>query len=303
MIYDFPRIFNDYDVQYSGPNSRGYYEVQCPFPNCGSSSGKKIGAIHPEKFGFFCFKCHYHPLNEAMLHLVGENWLDVHLNYKLELNVRDHLLKQHKPREAARTSLILPKGQEEPLNKKAFQYLYGRGFDPNRLIEKYKVYSTGHLGDYKFRIIIPIYFKNKLVSFQGRGYTDQTDLRYKSCSKKDEVVHYKNIVYGIDSVPGDHCIVVEGIFDKWRLGDHSVCTFGISYTDRQVLLLANRFKKVTILFDTEKQAKAQAFRLGSELSGLGVGVNIISLDGVEDPGDFSQLEADRFVKKIFRGSV
>ena len=176
--------------------------------------------------------------------------------------------------------------------------IYNRNFDPSYLIEKYKIYSTDHLGDYKFRIIIPIYFEGQLISYQGRDYTNKSDIRYKSCAKKDEIIHYKNIVYGIDNLPDDHGIIVEGIFDKWRMGDNALCTFGTGYTNQQLILLSRRLKKATILFDPEEKAQEIAEKLCRELSGLGVRSRNIKLPENKDPGELKPFEADYLTKKL-----
>ncbi len=43
-----------------------------------------------------------------------------------------------------------------------------RNFDPNYLVSEWGLLSTGVLGEFKFRILAPVYFKGQLVSYQCR---------------------------------------------------------------------------------------------------------------------------------------
>lgn len=304
MIYNFKKFFEDHAVPYSGPNSRSRYELPCYFPDCGSSSGKYIASIHIESQNTInCYKCGARSLNEVVPYMTGgQNWDDIKYNYKLEKNARDLLLQQNKPETVYAESVKLPKG-DKGLNDRAYQYLYKRSFSPNEIVEKYNIYSTNHIGNYKFRIIIPIYFDHKLISYQGRDYTGLVpkEKRYKSCKKEDETFHYKHMVYNIDNAKEDYVIIVEGPFDVFTLGDNTVCTFGIGYTTQQINLISKRFKKAFILYDPGTDAQKQANKLGGELSGLGLEVKNINLKSDKDPGDLSTNEANYLKKKILRG--
>jgi DNA primase len=178
-------------------------------------------------------------------------------------------------------------------------YLKSRGFVPEAIIQEYGLVITGPTGDYKFRIIIPIYQHGKLVSYQGRDYTGLSPIRYKACARENEIVHHKHLLYDADRVRGDHVIVVEGIFDAWRLKKNTVCTFGTGFTQQQVNLLS-KWGKISILYDGEPEAQKHAEKLGEQLSGLGSEVELILLkEG--DPADLSQNEADSLSKEILGG--
>jgi DNA primase len=175
-------------------------------------------------------------------------------------------------------------------------YLKSRGFVPEAIIQEYGLIITGPIGDYKFRIIIPIYQHGKLVSYQGRDYTGLSPIRYKACARENEIVHHKHLLYDADGVTGDHVIVVEGIFDAWKMKKNTVCTFGTGFTQQQVNLLS-KWGKVSILYDGEPEAQKHAEKLGEQLSGLGTDVENIRL-GKEDPGALSMEEAGALSKEI-----
>ena len=219
------------------------------------------------------------------------------IEYKTMLDPRDIYLSKvaEKPKRTNKIKKVLPKLCSDlgPVPK---AYLTSRGFDPAYLQRKYGIMATGPLGAYKFRIIIPIYHQGKIVSFQGRDYTGQSGLRYKSCGIENEIIHHKHLLYGEQFVDSNHIIVVEGPFDQWKMGDNSVALFGTGYTNQQGNLLL-KYKKISILFDTEGEAKRHANILGDRMAGLGSEVDLIFLkEG--DPGDLPINEAAQLKREI-----
>jgi DNA primase len=86
-------------------------------------------------------------------------------------------------------------------------------------------------------------------------------------------------------------VVVEGVFDCWRLGPKNVAaTMGTSMSDQQINLLSKRFKKVIFLFDNEREAQLRAKKYGEQLSALGVEVEIFNPEFEHDPGDYTKDE-------------
>jgi DNA primase len=178
-----------------------------------------------------------------------------------------------------------------------------RNFDPYYLTDTYKIKSGGIIGDYSFRIIIPIFYKNILVSFQARSIYSKEKcseldiLRYKNYSIELGLVNIKHILYNLDNCLEDWVVVVEGVFDCWRLGPKNIAaTMGTSMSIQQINLLAKRYKKVIFLFDNEKQAQSRARKYGSELSSLGVEVEIFNPEFEHDPGDYTK-EEELFCRK------
>jgi hypothetical protein len=300
MIYNWEQFFLNYNINYSGPNSRGWWECTCPY--CNSSPGKLHGAIHKDYNIFYCFKCGKIPLPDAIYNLTGISWNSISRQYKFSFDQSDIIYsKMNKEKQHAK-KIEWPIGTIE-LNNQAKDYLYRRGFDPDYLIKKYNLRCCGPIGFIKnknlfaFRIIIPIYYQRNIISFQGRNYTGKADVRYMTYPEDLEIVHHKDILYGIDDVPGNHVIIVEGILDKWKLGDYAAATFGTGYTDAQVNLIASRFEKVSIMFDPEAEAQKKAEELYKKLKGLRVKSEIIVLSE-GDPGSLSDKDAKEIVKDI-----
>jgi DNA primase len=292
-MYNIEQLLDDYYVEHKSVNSRGFVPVICPM--CGSD--KFHGGINIEGY-YVCWKCEYKNFYNIIKIFTGKHWPEIELEYKDDLNPREIYLLNHSDTRERPEKLVLPEGTG-PLNDRAKKYLQKRRFDPDELSDLYKVQSTGIHGEYNFRIVFPIYFENRIISYTCRDYTGQSELRYFSCKESSEIIPHKSIVYGFDQVPEDHAIIVEGIFDKLRLGINAVALFGSSWTTQQLNLLGT-FSRATIIFDNEVAAQDKAKKLGEGLSGLGVNVEIIDLTGIPDPDSLSNKDAEQLVMEIMR---
>jgi hypothetical protein len=185
-----------------------------------------------------------------------------------------------------------------PMHEK---YLIKRNFDPDRLYRQWGLKGTGPFGEldkinYAYRIIIPIEWDQKIVSFQGRDIKGKSKLRYLACPKKREIIEHQTILYGKQTEWTDTGICVEGVTDVWRLGTKSFGTFGIDYTKAQFNLMAKTFKRIIIIFDDDPQAVVQANKLRLELQIRGVEAIVINITG--DPASMKQDDATHLVKSV-----
>jgi DNA primase len=227
--------------------------------------------------------------------LTYRKWNEIALQYKTTLTEQDYrLLDKIEPKD--RPVILKLPNHTSPLNNQARRYIEKRDLDVEEMVSLYNLQSTNFLGTYNFRIIIPIYFKNQLVSYTSRDYTGKAALRYFSCKAEDEIMNHKDLLYGYDLVPSDHVIACEGPFDKFKLGVNAVATFGTGFKTAQIGLLAT-FKKIMLLYDAEEDARRKCDILGNQLAGLGCEVDCIYLkEG--DPGSLKRDEARQLVKEI-----
>ena len=92
------------------------------------------------------------------------------------------------------------------------RYLEGRGFDAQYLINKYDLRGTLYTGDiYAYRVITPIYYNNRIVSYQGRDFTGKQNIRYATCKPENEIIHHKKILFNLDNSKQESVIVMEGV--------------------------------------------------------------------------------------------
>src|SRR3989304_4028395 len=110
-------------------------------------------------------------------------------------------------------------------------------------------------GKYKNCIIIPCYFRNKLVSFIGRVWNKNIKKRYINCPNEEGLIPIKKILYNFDNMREDQNLIVitEGVFDTIKVGLHrAVATLGSEISQEQInLLIGLKPKKVVVLVDND----------------------------------------------------
>jgi DNA primase len=300
-MFDVKQFLIDYSIPKNeeGPDtSPGWINIQCPFCD---DSVKHLGLpLNGNSSNGNCWKCGAHWIPKIISTVI-----DVSIDQAKEI-ISEYstnsvqVLKKKNTNKSNKIIIELPIGTKElKLNHK--EYLIKRNFDPNKLEKIWDLKGTGPIGDYKLRIIAPIYYRNIVVSYQGRDITNKQKLRYKACSKENEVLHHKHLLYGIDKVKNRKGILVEGITDVWRLGEGAVASFGTSYHQEQVNFISKHFDEIFILFDPgDKIAYKKATSLVWSLQGLNTKAHIINIDFDGDPADLKQKEAD-YIKKHLLG--
>ena len=278
---DIKTILDNHGVYWTdeGKNTQpGWININCPF--CIDDDGNHGGFnIQSKKLYYNCWKC---------------GWISVYDIFE-KLKIPTLLIKGYRPIKPIRKNQILssPLTIEVPGNsipeKSHIKYLKKRHFNIDYIIQKYDIRFTTYLGKYIWRIIFPIYFNGKIVSYQGRDISDQQLLRYKACEMKNEIIHHKDILYNIDNCRSNKILLVEGIFDVLRIGNNCCCGFGTSMKMEQINLL-KRYKQVFILFDSEEKAQKQAEKIAVILNSGGIYVELIQLDILNDPDEMTENE-------------
>jgi hypothetical protein len=111
-----------------------------------------------------------------------------------------------------------------------------------------------------------------------------------------ETMPIKDILYGLDFTEGmEHGVLVEGVTDAWRIGAGAVACFGIKYREPQVKLLCERFKRITVFFDPEPQAKIQAKKIIRELRAMGIKTLWVHPPKGKDAADLTSDEIKRIL--------
>lgn len=261
----------DYHLEGERNVSRGWVNIQCPFPYCYDPSWH-CGVNLESKF-FNCYKCgEKGSVVKLVSKLEGCSWRKakriIHtfredISNRLVFNPPD--LYQSTNGSPPRN--IFPEGATTDLPQIHRDYLSYRGFDSS-IIKKYKLRACYTTGRYKYRLIIPIFLNNKIITFTSLDVTGRQSPKYKHQDLSSAVVAPKHTLYNIDSVTHEgNVAIVEGITDVWRIGDGAVCTFGTQYTKKQIsLLIQKEIKNAFVLFDAEAEKQAQ--KLANILSGI-----------------------------------
>lgn len=300
-MFNIRKFYEDYNIEYyEGEHSHahcrpGWINTSCI--RCTGNPGLHLG--FSENSGqFVCWRCGFIPLIQGIKLFTGKPWHECKRIIEQYGGVKKYMRHVKEPKEKD-IDVIFPKGTLKEFPETHKKYLEKRNFDPDELIDTWDLSATGMLGNYKFRIIAPIYYRNILMSYQGRDITDRAFAKYMACDTELEKRHHKHCLYGMDMVSSETVLVVEGITDVWRLGPGAIATFGIKYTEAQVLLLYHNFKRIFVMFDwMDSQAIKQAKKLVMQLNTLGKESYFIQLDKQCDPGDLSPDDAKYVMRDL-----
>lgn len=302
MSWDGYKFFKDYRIPYwtEGINCQpGWINIDCP------SCSKGDNGHH---LGFNIAGGYFHCWREGglkrlhiirrLLHISIKQAKEVELQYEGATSLRYSLNKKKK---ATKSSISLP---GSPLKFPHKLYLKRRGFDPDYLEEKYNLLGTGpgetwNKKSYELRIIVPIIGHNgKVLSFQGRDITGKQKLKYKTAPVELSVIDPKQTLYNLNNCGGNTIVLVEGVFDVFRMGDNFAATFGTALTDGQLKALIN-YEKIFWLFDPETEAQEKAEKGAFKMASLNKDIELIELeDRNRDPAELTEKEADCLRKEL-----
>ena len=300
------RILNDYNIEYwtEGKNvSKDSVNVTCPFCNDHSNHC----GIFEDTFVFHCWKCNatgpfirlFQQLTnlsstecerivnsseisfkqsskEQINQLINKEQTDEVLNNKnLEINLPEY------------SELITPKTKSVLLDN----YLKRRNISLDTILE-YNCYIC-EVGKYMHRMIIPIYYEEKLVCYQAADLTGRADLKY-DIPKQVDINTY---LYGIDNI-STSMILVEGILDVWRLEEFDCATFGTHITDAQKNLIEDKHLN-TLIFCWDSDAYWKAKKQAKYFEPFINNVKVIKLPEGEDPDSLGKWKTLELVGKSY----
>ncbi len=280
--------------------SEGWIGMRCVFPGC-SDHSNHLGIDLTTK-QVSCWMCGKKSLLDLVLMIdkasVKQAFDTIkHFSYTQSLTTqKETLTERHKLTD---TAFELPSEAKAELFDLQRDYLTSRGLDAQFIFNKYKLRSIGPVSTtYCNRILIPYYYKNRLLTFSTRDATGQTNT-YKHCPKKLSIQSPKELLYNSDTVK-DTIVIVEGAFIVFKLGGGVVATSGIKWTISQAYLCYLLSpKRAFILFDAEKKAQEQAESLASTLSCVINHVEVMRLDK-GDLDNLNESEVQAFRKDVFR---
>jgi len=301
-------LYRDHNIQ-SDDQLQGWINTACPF--CDDPLDHLGFSLSGNYFN--CWRCGWHPVYETLSKLLSIPKSEVHsilAGYRGQDTSILHTTSTNRQplRHAFRARGFRYPSGTGPLTQHHKNYIQNRGFDPDFIEKFWNVKATGPFSYlesdnallwYKWRLLAPVTWNNDTVSFQARDITGKQGIKYKACPEERELIKHKHILYGKQECWGDHGICVEGIFDAWRFGSKAFAVFGIQFTESQVRIMSNQFKEVTVIFDNEPQATAQANKLVAELRFRGVKAKRVDI--VSDPADMSQDDANYLIRYITGG--
>lgn len=327
-FFDIERFYQQYKVDYitKGVNVKsGEINISCPFCNkSGNADPSYHLGVDSSKGYYSCWRnsehrgkslhrlimtiarCSY----EAACELLGNKIVRIDNGYFDEfMNNPDTFFDEVIE---IKKSLFLDVNFKEfgksEIENPYLNYLSNRGFE--NVLDFCKLYDLRYcrVGSYRNRVILPIYYKNELVSWTGR-HIGETDLRYLSLSEKSGAkLSIKDMIFNFDylsEVKKDILFVTEGPFDSLKLdyygydyGVAATCLFNKILRNTQISLLnkiSDNFKKIVILLDSD-ELESNLKVLGA-LNFLGKKVELgTMLEGYKDPGELDKAGVLKLIK-------
>lgn len=307
------KIYGQYGIDVAPEGHKhfrqGWVQVECPF--CTGNPGYHLG-YNLEGQYFNCWRCGFKESTRAVANI-------------LKVPVRDakRIIRENKGTAATTTTTGKKEYYPEILKRKHFRfpanakplskveyvqkYLRGRGFsgdDINRIKGTYKLYATGpisHLDqmDMRFRLVAPIFWQGKEVTWQSRDTTSLSGLKYLACPKNRELVHHKHLLYlPKKPIKTKKIVLVEGVFDVWKIlcamrTPIGTCGFGVELKDEQIKLLT-QYDLVWIWLDPDAAGIQKGKQIAARLEFAGTATRIIKTE--KDPGDTEKAEIEEILK-------
>ena len=332
MNFSWQRVCDRYGIEYvvQGPNTaKGNISIHCPF--CGNSDHSEHLGLSLDSTVWGCWRDSSHRgkspvrLIRALLRCSIEearriSGVDVREDTESfdsidPTKIFDEIKEQKKSHLLCRPSNFRDLDDSFNASKRFRRYLLDRGFGKDEiwgLIEDYDLQYCV-TGVWSERLIIPIHYQGRLVTWTGRDIRSYSKLRYRTLSptKDDEegniaVENIKHVLFDYDLLKyegGKILFITEGPMDAINFGfkcrDYPVqvtCLFSMTISEEQVLLLASlkdKFDKIVVLLDSKEIGAAM--KMESDLRFLGVKAMFLP-EHIEDPGSMTRKEVCEIVE-------
>lgn len=333
MSFDWIDFLQTYNIDYvtQGPNvAKGNVYIKCPM--CGSDDPSHHMGIAIDGSGWACWRNQRHR-GRSPVHLVA---LLARVSFARAAEIAHfessvpgdlvssvyELLSSDKRRSDDVRTLKLPTCfrafKNTPTAALYIQYLHQRGFKRKHIFQFTDFYGMRYsaIGAFKARIIFPVYFEGKLVSWTGRTvYRDKNLVRYKTLTTKPDRAEAQNLQPAIDPIShhflwfddlmsgrDETLVLVEGPFDALKVrylgqkyGVTSTCFFTSAPTKAQIDLLHDivpRFENVYLVMDEGMHVSSMYIR--DALASLNV-FNLRLPSGYSDPGELDEKGLKRLL--------
>lgn len=282
------------DVHYPGEKnvSNGWLNINCPF--CLHDKSWHLG-MNTSSGAWSCWKCGHksgpQKVVQALLRVSYNEACSIVDKYQRAGAITGFISKN-----TINTEFKLPEDVQLGLNKRARQYLQNRGFDPDYIIQEFKVCQGSRFTSLSGRIVIPIIQNRQTVNYVARDYTGRSPNKYVLCSNQKAAVPRNELLYHFDFVKNVG-MVVEGPIDVWAIGRGAFATFGTQFSTAQLAMIGERgLSEIYITYDEDALSRARS--LSAQLAGIVPHVELIILDK-GDPAEQDQSTKEE-LKAVLR---
>jgi len=330
-MFDWPDFLDRNGIEYitTGPNvARNNINVHCPLCGAGDPSHHLgISLVGP---WWGCWRDHAHrgtSVARLVQLLLGCSWEQAQrlagesasLPGDL-LGSVEALLSTSVPDPAPLRSLKMPEEflpfSNKPGERYYRSYLLRRGYSNKKidsLTAKYGIRYCKH-GPFRGRIMFPIFYEGKLVTWTGRSIFQSDTLRYKTLTVDPDRASVLGQEYAAGNISDfllwydeasagtfETLVIVEGPFDALRLrvlGDRhaliATCFFTAQPSHRQIGLLYRllpKYKRRCLLLDAGTLSKSLTLKTEFDWVLASADIEVLHLpEGVKDPGELSKTD-------------
>lgn len=279
MIEDWVQEHVDSDIKYTG-NER---EIHFDCPLCNDTRKRMYinlvtGLVH-------CHNCNFSSNIVGLIQVIegisftkaidkysniaGNSWLP---SIEIDDHVTSKLMSAYMNPE--KRAIPLPDEYVELTKsrnivaKRAIKYLHSRRIS-NKQISQHKM-GICVSGEYKNRIIIPIFEGNELKFWVARAIGDKAYLKEKSPANESYQISKSEVIFNIDKAAKEYrsIVISEGIFDALSWGGIGVSLLGKELYDEQMNTLLNYRMLLTdgVFIALDFDARSQAIDMAKRLS-------------------------------------
>lgn len=250
-----------------------------------------------------CFNCGVKLNATRLLEAIGLSnaiWYEPNDFDNLEAFLREADLPENVSTPQTQDSLeldadSLSQKTDSTLYSLAIKYLENRGFDSQKLIERYHLLLARPRSRERGRMILPVFECGKLVYYQARALSDRQFPKYLNPPKRPGCAGKSSYVFNLeDAATFDEIFICEGIFSAIAAGPNAVAVFGKELSDVQAKkIIFAGVKKAVIVFDAGEHESAK--RAAAKLCGR-VQCRIAELP-YGDPNEISERELSLAISK------
>ncbi|MBU2177594.1 MAG: hypothetical protein KJ556_21080 [Gammaproteobacteria bacterium] len=305
MNIDILGLFDQYGIKTGGEKETSeacVCSITCPFCNEKFHLG-----IFKEYGSYSCWKCKRTGSLFNLLHtLLGINWreyrelqsIPILTEKSLSEVLRDKLYGGVEVEETTYPSIVskpqnalFSRDEKEKTRGKRLlkSFLKERRFKLKKL-KKYLAYPCMS-GKYVKRLVVPVYnVDGNFVGFQARDMTKRANEKYLNPS-----FPLKNHLYCAHLIKKNKVIIVEGVFDRWRIGKGSVASFGLGLSSEQLNVLIEKGVK-HLVFAYDGEAFNVTKTIARKVSPLFETTKVLELPYGKDPDDIGRKKILELIK-------
>lgn len=229
-------------IQYRAHSKRGEVWIECPFCN---DDKPRLGLNYQKNLGH-CFRCNWKSRHAVKMLL--REWKFIEQYFE---DVQDVQETEHKE------ALELPDGffllsevskKDGDLKREPLQYIVGRGVTPAQV--KSKHLGATLEGYWRFRVLIPVHYHQKLLGIVGRDYIGQ-EPKYLNSTGTRSLYNLKRAETAILS---EGCLKALAIERAVSSEPASVALLGHTITETQIDQLRDAGVKRLVLFSDPDKA-------------------------------------------------